>query len=42
VLDEPQGEYYGGDTAAPVFKNIAQDIAVYSNIMPEDAEVKTM
>lgn len=42
VLDEPQGEYYGGDTAAPVFKKIAQDIAIYKNIIPSGAEVKTM
>ena len=40
VLDEAQGEYYGGDIAAPVFRNIAQSIIHYAGIIPEDAEVK--
>jgi len=39
VLDEAQGEYYGGDIAAPVFQNIAQNIIHYAGLMPEDAEV---
>jgi len=39
VLDEAQGEYYGGDIAAPVFKDIAQSIIHYIGIVPENAEV---
>ncbi len=39
VLDEPQGEYYGGDTAAPVFREIAQGIINYAGIMSNKAEV---
>ncbi len=38
-LDEPQGEYYGGDIAAPVFKEIAQNIINYAGIMSDKAEV---
>jgi cell division protein FtsI/penicillin-binding protein 2 len=39
VLDEPRGSasgYYGGLTAAPVFKEIAEKAANYLNIRPED------
>ncbi|MDD3698577.1 MAG: penicillin-binding protein 2 [Atribacterota bacterium] len=39
VLDEPQGEYYGGDIAAPVFREIAQNIINYAGIMSDEAEV---
>ncbi|NLJ49366.1 MAG: penicillin-binding protein 2 [Candidatus Atribacteria bacterium] len=39
VLDEAQGEYYGGDIAAPVFREIVQNIIHYAGIMPENAEV---
>ncbi len=35
LLDEPQGEYYGGDVAAPLFKSIAQRLAIYLKIFPE-------
>jgi cell division protein FtsI/penicillin-binding protein 2 len=37
VLDEPQVDrgYYGGQTAAPFFKNIAERTANYLNIPPE-------
>jgi len=41
VLDEAQGEYYGGDIAAPVFREIVQNIIHYASIMPENAEVTT-
>lgn len=34
VLDEPRNGYYGGDTAAPVFKRIAERAANYFNIRP--------
>ena len=36
VLDEPRNGYYGGSTAAPVFKQIAEKAASYLNIRPED------
>jgi len=40
VMDEPIREqgYYGGDIAAPVFKQIAEAVANYLNIRPEDGE----
>ncbi|MEW6307090.1 MAG: penicillin-binding protein 2, partial [Verrucomicrobiota bacterium] len=39
VLDEPKsGGYYGGQTAAPIFKNIAERAANYLNIRPEHEE----
>ncbi len=40
MLDEPQGEYYGGDIAAPVFREIAMNIVRYAGIISGDAEVK--
>jgi cell division protein FtsI/penicillin-binding protein 2 len=40
VMDEPKREqgYYGGDIAAPVFKQIAEAAANYLNIRPDDGE----
>ncbi len=38
VMDEPKHGYYGGLTAAPVFKSIAERIANYLNLRPEDGE----
>ncbi len=35
VLDEPKNGYYGGQTAAPFFHNIAVKAANYLNIRPE-------
>lgn len=35
VLDEPRQGYYGGQTAAPVFKNIAERTASYLSLRPE-------
>ena len=35
VLDEPVNGHYGGQTAAPVFKRIAEQVATYLNIRPE-------
>jgi cell division protein FtsI/penicillin-binding protein 2 len=40
MLDEPQGEYYGGDVAAPVFREIALNIIDYAGIISKDAEVR--
>jgi cell division protein FtsI/penicillin-binding protein 2 len=40
TLDRPKGEVYGGgQTAAPVFKNIVERIAPYLNILPSFSEV---
>jgi cell division protein FtsI/penicillin-binding protein 2 len=36
MLDEPKHGYYGGQIAAPVFKQIAERAANYLNIRPED------
>jgi len=36
TMDEPKEGHYGGDTAAPVFKQIADRAASYLNIRPED------
>ena len=38
TMDEPKQGYYGGQTAAPVFKQIAERAANYLNIRPEDGE----
>ena len=39
VLDEPQGSYHGGDVAAPVFREIAEQILPELSVTP-DTEVK--
>jgi len=36
MMDDPKQGYYGGQTAAPVFKAIAERAANYLNIRPED------
>jgi cell division protein FtsI/penicillin-binding protein 2 len=38
MMDEPKQGYYGGQTAAPVFKQIAERTANYLNIRPEDGQ----
>jgi len=38
-LDEPKGGHYGGQTAAPIFHDIAERAANYLNIRPESGEV---
>jgi len=40
VIDEPQGSYHGGDIAAPVFREIAEQVLPEMNITP-DTEVKS-
>ncbi len=35
VVDEPRNKYYGGDVAAPAFKNIMAESFNYLNIRPE-------
>jgi cell division protein FtsI (penicillin-binding protein 3) len=37
-LDEPQNGYYGGQTAAPIFKRIAEPVAKYLSIRPDREE----
>ena len=39
VIDEPTGAYHGGDVAAPVFREIAEQILPELNVAP-DTEVK--
>lgn len=39
VVDEPVGAYHGGDVAAPIFREIAEYVLPYLNVMP-DAEFK--
>jgi cell division protein FtsI/penicillin-binding protein 2 len=38
VLDEPKQGYYGGQTAAPLFKQVAERAASYLNIRPDRGE----
>jgi cell division protein FtsI (penicillin-binding protein 3) len=40
VIDEPQGAYHGGDVAAPVFREIAEQILPELSVTP-DVEVKS-
>jgi cell division protein FtsI (penicillin-binding protein 3) len=40
VIDEPQGSYHGGDVAAPVFQQIAEQILPELSVTP-DQEIKT-
>jgi len=43
TLDRPKGEMYGGgQTAAPLFKNIVERIAPYLNILPSFSEVSVL
>jgi cell division protein FtsI/penicillin-binding protein 2 len=37
TMDEPKEGYYGGQVAAPIFKQIAERAANYLNIRPEDS-----
>jgi cell division protein FtsI/penicillin-binding protein 2 len=38
MIDDPKQGYYGGQTAAPVFKQIAERAANYLNIRPETGD----
>jgi penicillin-binding protein 2 len=40
VVDEPVGAYHGGDVAAPIFREIADQILPYLDVMPDD-EIET-
>src|SRR5215510_5518337 len=35
VIDEPAGAYHGGDVAAPVFREVAEQILPILNVMPD-------
>lgn len=35
VIDEPQDIYYGGDVAAPLFREIAESVMVYLKVFPK-------
>jgi cell division protein FtsI (penicillin-binding protein 3) len=41
VIDEPAGAYHGGDVAAPVFREIAEQILPDLGVMP-DIEIKSL
>jgi cell division protein FtsI (penicillin-binding protein 3) len=41
VIDEPAGAYHGGDVAAPVFREIAEQILPGMGVMP-DVELKSV
>jgi cell division protein FtsI (penicillin-binding protein 3) len=38
VIDEPQEIYYGGDVAAPLFREIAESVMVYLKLFPQRDE----
>ena len=40
VIDEPAGAYHGGDVAAPVFREVAEQVLPSLNVMP-DIETKS-
>jgi cell division protein FtsI (penicillin-binding protein 3) len=40
VVDEPQGQYYGGIVAAPTFKKIAQQALNYLDVPPDGSGFK--
>lgn len=42
ILDSPRPIYYGGVTAAPVFKNIAEKTLGYLNVEPEFGETQAL
>jgi membrane peptidoglycan carboxypeptidase len=35
VVDEPSGAYYGAQVAAPIFKNIAEQVLRYKSVAPD-------
>ena len=35
VIDEPAGAYYGAQVAAPIFKNIAEQVLRYKSVPPD-------
>jgi cell division protein FtsI (penicillin-binding protein 3) len=41
VVDEPVGAYHGGDVAAPIFRDIADQILPYLGVAPDEAPTAT-
>ena len=41
VIDEPVGAYHGGDVAAPIFRDIADQILPYLGVTPDEAPAAT-
>lgn len=39
MIDEPAGAYYGGDVAAPIFRDIAEQVLPELNIVPAKPDV---
>ena len=35
VIDEPSGKYYGGDVAAPLFREITEKLLIYLRLFPD-------
>lgn len=42
VIDDPQGQYYGSQVAAPLFREIASCLLQYLRIPPKDISPKTI
>lgn len=42
VIDDPQGQYYGSQVAAPVFRKIAAQVLQYLRIPPQEDSSKTI
>ena len=42
VIDEPKGQYYGGEVAAPLFRKIAQRLLLYLRIPPKKESPKPL
>jgi cell division protein FtsI (penicillin-binding protein 3) len=41
IVDEPVGAYHGGDVAAPIFRDIADQILPYLGVAPDEAPTAT-
>jgi cell division protein FtsI (penicillin-binding protein 3) len=42
VIDNPQGKYYGGDVAAPVFRDIAERVLLYLRVRGDPGLKRTL
>ncbi len=42
VIDNPRGKYYGGDVAAPVFKDIAERVLLYLRVRRDPGLKRTL
>jgi len=41
VLDEPKNGHFGGEVAAPIFRDVAEAVAAYLHLPPDQSLVKT-